>query len=71
MLKQLLSRIPTGSKIILVGDTEGQTYNINRGNEGFKVLKKHMKNQKLLNFVKLENIYRSDLQKLVESIFRN
>lgn len=71
MLKQLLSRIATGSKIILVGDTEGQTYNINRGNEGFKVLKKHMKNQKLLNFVKLENIYRSDLAKFVESIFRN
>lgn len=69
MLKQILSRIATGSKVVLLGDPEGQTYGMNRGNEGFKVLKKHMKNKKLLNFVKLENIYRSDLAKFVENIF--
>lgn len=69
MLKQVLSRIAEGSKIILVGDPEGQHYNINRGNEGFKVLKKHLKNQKLLNFIKLKNIYRSELTKFVDTIF--
>ena len=69
MLKQILSRIAAGSKIILMGDPEGQTYNINRGHEGYRVLRKHIKNQKLLSYVKLNKIYRSELAEFVEMIF--
>lgn len=69
MLKQILSRIASGSKVILIGDPDGQTYNVNRGHEGFKTLRKHIKSQKLLSYVKLEKVYRSKLAEFVERIF--
>jgi PhoH-like ATPase len=69
MLKQVLSRIAVGSKVILIGDPLGQSYNINRGNEGFKIIHKHLKNQDLLSYIKLDNIYRSELAEFIEKIF--
>ena len=69
MLKQILSRIASGSKVILIGDPDGQTYSVNRGHEGFKTLRKHIKGQKLLSYVKLEKVYRSKLAEFVDEIF--
>lgn len=68
-LKLVLSRISEGSKVVLIGDTQGQTYGVNRANEGFKVLYKHLGNAPEFNYIKLENIYRSKLAKFVEEIF--
>ncbi len=68
-LKMVLSRISEGSKVVLIGDTAGQTYGVNRANEGFKVLYKHLGSSTEMSFVKLENIYRSALAKFVEDIF--
>jgi len=70
MSNQLLSRVSSGSKIVLIGDPEGQSYNMNRGNEGFKELRKHVKNEKLLSYIKLEKIYRSELAEFVAKIFK-
>lgn len=69
MLKQILSRIAQGSKIILLGDPKGQNYNLNRGHEGFRVLWKHIQGSKYLSYTKLDKIYRSELAKFVEEIF--
>lgn len=68
-LKLVLSRISEGSKVILVGDTEGQTYGVNRGREGFKTLYRHLGTSPEFSYIKLENIYRSALAKFVEKIF--
>jgi PhoH-like ATPase len=68
-LKLVLSRISEGSKVILVGDVWGQTYGINRGNEGFKTLYRHLGKAPEFNYIRLENIYRSKLAEFVESIF--
>jgi PhoH-like ATPase len=68
-LKLVLSRIAKGSKVILIGDTEGQTYSINRANEGFKVLFKHLGNAPELSYIKMEKIYRSALAEFIEKIF--
>lgn len=68
-VKLILSRIAMGSKIILMGDTQGQTYGMNRANEGFKILYKHLGKAPEMAFIKLENIYRSELAKFVEHIF--
>lgn len=68
-LKLVLSRISEGSKVVLIGDSQGQTYGVNRANEGFKVLYKHLGTAPEFNFVKLDNIYRSKLAKFVEAIF--
>ena len=69
-LKLTLSRLAKGSKIVLIGDHEGQTYGVNRSREGFKVLLQHIGKHPEMAFIKLENIYRSPLAKLVEEIFR-
>jgi len=68
-LKLILSRIAEGSKVVLMGDTQGQVYGLNRGNEGFKVLYQHLGEANEFNFIKLENIYRSELAKFVAKIF--
>ncbi len=70
-LKMVLSRIAKGSKVVLIGDTDGQTYGVNRANEGFKVLYKHLGKSPEMSFVKLENIYRSALAAFVSDIFED
>jgi len=65
----VLSRIAEGAKVILVGDTAGQTYGMNRANEGFKVLYKEFGKDEEFAFIRLENIYRSKLAKFVARIF--
>ena len=66
----MLSRIAQGAKIVLVGDTHGQTYGINRSNEGFKTLYKYLGKDKVMNYIKLENIYRSELSEFVDKVFK-
>lgn len=68
-LKLILSRIAEGSKVVLMGDTVGQVYGLNRGNEGFKVLFKHLGMAPEMSYIKLENIYRSELSKFVAKVF--
>lgn len=67
----VLSRISENSKVILIGDTAGQTYGMNRANEGFKVLYKFLGTSPEFNFIKMENIYRSKLAEFVSKIFNN
>ena len=68
-LKLVLSRISENSKVVLIGDTQGQTYGMNRADEGFKTLYKHLGTAPEFNYVKLDVIYRSKLAAFVESIF--
>lgn len=68
-LKQVMSRISNGSKLVLILDTE-QTYGMNRSMEGFKKLLPHCKGNSFINFVKLQHIQRSELTKLVDEIFK-
>jgi len=68
-LKLVMSRIAEDSKLVLIGDTAGQTYGQNRANEGFKVLYKHLGKAPEFNFIKMENIYRSKLASFVSDIF--
>ena len=70
MLKLVLSRISEGSKVILVGDAFGQTYGMNRANEGYKTLYKYLGTAPEFNYIKLEAIYRSPLAALVARIFK-
>jgi PhoH-like ATPase len=67
--KLVASRISEGAKMVLIGDTQGQTYGMNRANEGFKVLFKHLGERPEMSFIKLENIYRSPLAKFVDEVF--
>lgn len=69
VLKQILSRIAEGSKVVLIGDA-AQTYGANRGREGYKKLLPHIKDNKLISYVKMSNIYRSELAEFVEEIFQ-
>ena len=69
-LKLVLSRISEGSKVVLIGDAQGQTYGMNRANEGFKVLYKHFGTAEEFAYVKLEKIYRSALAEFVAKIFK-
>jgi len=69
MLKLVLSRISEGSKVILVGDAFGQTYGMNRADEGYKTLYKYLGTAPEFNYVKLEEIYRSPLAAFVAKIF--
>jgi predicted ribonuclease YlaK len=69
-LKLILSRIAEGSKVVLMGDTQGQVYGLNRAAEGFKVLYKELGMATEFNYIKLENIYRSELAKFVAKIFK-
>jgi PhoH-like ATPase len=68
--KLVASRIAQGSKIVLVGDTAGQTYGMNRANEGFKVLYQHLGKAPEFNYIKLENIYRSPLAAFIENVYK-
>lgn len=68
-LKLVLSRISQGSKVILVGDAWGQTYGVNRANEGFKTLYKYLGGAPEFSYIKLDKIYRSALAEFVERIF--
>jgi predicted ribonuclease YlaK len=68
VLKQVLSRIAKGSKVVLIGD-RNQTYGANRGREGYKKLLPYLKDSDLISFVRMDNIYRSELAEFVEEIF--
>ena len=70
-LKLILSRIAEGSKVVLMGDTQGQVYGLNRADEGFKTLYQHFGTADEFSYIKLENIYRSELAKFVERIFHD
>jgi len=69
MLKLVLSRISEGSKVILVGDAFGQTYGMNRADEGYKTLYKYLGTAPEFNYIKLDTIYRSPLAAFVAKIF--
>lgn len=69
--KLVASRIAQGSKIVLVGDTAGQTYGMNRANEGFKVLYQYLGKAPEFNYIKLEAIYRSPLAAFIENVFKS
>jgi len=64
----VLGRIAEGSKVVLVGDTRAQTYHLNRGNEGFKLLQPHYGKHPLINFIRLDNVYRSKLAEFVAEL---
>lgn len=67
--KLAMSRLAGGSKLVLVGDTVGQTYGTNRANEGFKPLFEWFGKAPEFNYVKLENIYRSPLAEFVAKVY--
>lgn len=67
-LKQIMSRLADGSKCVLIMDPK-QNYGAARGREGFKKLLPKCKHNALISFVDLQNIQRSSLTKLVDSIF--
>jgi PhoH-like ATPase len=69
-LKLVLSRIAQGAKVVLVGDTYGQTYGVNRSNEGFKTLYRYLGKNVNMSFIRLENIYRSKLSEFVDEVFK-
>ena len=70
MLKMVLSRIASGSKVVLMGDTEGQTYGVNRSREGFRTLYKSLGQHKAMSYIKLDKIYRGELTEFVEEVFK-
>lgn len=67
-LKQIMSRVTDKGKLVLILDTR-QTYGANRGNEGYKKLLPHMKNNPLASFVDLQHIQRSKLTSWIQEIF--
>ena len=67
-MEQIMSRLADTSKCVMILDPN-QTYNANRGREGFKKLLKKCKGHELITFVDLQHIQRSPLTKLVQSIF--
>lgn len=70
IMKMVISRIATGSKIVLIGDPYDQTYGINRGREGFRKLHEKLGSSHLMNYVRLDKIYRSDLANFVNEIYK-
>lgn len=68
-LRQIMSRVATGSKLVLILDVT-QTYGANRGFEGFKKLLPSCKGNKFISFIELQHIQRSELTKLVDEIFK-
>lgn len=68
--KMVMSRIAEGGKILLIGDTQGQTYGMNRGNEGFKPLFQHFGQASEFSYIKLDEIYRSALAKFVAEVYK-
>ena len=71
VLKLVLTRIASGSKVVLVGDTRGQTYGVNRANEGFKRLYEFIGTSPLMSYIRLENIYRSALADFVNKVYND
>lgn len=69
MLKMLLTRAGEGTKVILAGDPDGQTYGINRSQEGFKVLHQVLGKTKFISYLKLNNVYRSELSAYIDDLF--
>ena len=67
-MRQLMSRAANGSKLILIMDSR-QTYGANRGNEGYKKLLPHMKNNPIVSYIDLQFIQRSELTSFVNDIF--
>ena len=67
-MRQLMSRIATGSKCVLILDPN-QTYGANRGREAWKKLLPRCKGNPLISFINLQHIQRSALTELVKSIF--
>jgi len=68
-LRQIMSRVAQGSKLILILDPS-QAYGANRGSEGYKKLLPNCKNNKYISFVELQHIQRSELTKVVDEIFK-
>lgn len=68
VLKQVLSRIASGSKVVLIGDP-GQTYGANRGREGYKKLFPFVAGSPHVSYVRLQHIYRSELTEFVDEVF--
>lgn len=68
-LRQIMSRVAEGSKLVLILDPS-QTYGANRGMEGYKKLLPHCKGSKHISFVELQHIQRSELTKVVDTIFK-
>lgn len=68
-LRQIMSRVAEGSKLVLILDPN-QTYGANRGMEGYKKLLPHCKGHPLISYVELQNIQRSELVKVVDDIFK-
>lgn len=68
--KMCMSRISGGSKLVLVGDTAGQTYGMNRAHEGFKPLFEWMGKDEAFSYIKLDNIYRSRLSEFVATVYK-
>jgi PhoH-like ATPase len=69
MLKQVLSRVGEGGKVILAGDPE-QAYGVHRSNEGFKVVHEYVGTTDFINYVEMDSIYRSKFVEFVESMFK-
>jgi len=65
----VMSRIAEGSKVVLIGDTAGQTYGMNRANEGFKILYQYLGDAPEFSYIKLDKIYRSRLAEFVAKIY--
>jgi len=67
--KMVMSRISDGGKIVLVGDTAGQTYGMNRANEGFKPLFQWLGKAPEFNYIKMDRIYRSPLAEFIADVY--
>jgi predicted ribonuclease YlaK len=65
IMKMVLSRIATGSKVVLMGDPHDQTYGINLGIQGYRKLGSNC----LMSYVRLDKIYRSDLANFVHELY--
>ncbi len=65
----VMRRIAEGSKVVLIGDTAGQTYGMNRANEGFKILYQYLGDAPEFSYIKLKHIYRSRLAEFVAKIY--
>lgn len=68
MLKQIMSRVASTSKLVLLFDPK-QNYGIFRGREGYKKLLPFCKGNKLISFIHLEKVRRSPLTELAMKIF--
>ncbi len=68
MLKQVLSRVGEGGKVILAGDP-AQAYGANRSNEGFRVIHDYVGTTEFISYVELDSIYRSKFVEFVDNMF--